>query len=199
MAKNFYPNSEMNEALLMNDEGSFISSPDEMVEMIQQITDTYKFFPNNIYLREANCVKIQWKAFMQNVAPNDLFVGLTHQPPIGFVPQSDEGRLGYYLHPLALEKLLNNKQLSSNRKIQLEKLIEFWKTNNTVQQSLNAFDPEMKEILTSDRYWAESGITFILWRMSGIQMDYEKLVRLGIPGLRNEIADFQKKVKKDSA
>ena len=176
----------------------FIASANDTVDMIQQFTDTYKRFPNNIYLREAHCIKVQWKAFMSTVGPDDLFVGVTKQAPIGFVPQSDELQLGYFMHPKALEILLNDLELTHNKKQQLESLMEFWAKNNTVELTKQAFDPEMKKILTQEKYWAEPGIAFILWRMSGIQMDYEKLVRLGIPGLREEISGFKRKVAKQS-
>ncbi len=177
---------------------SFISSANDMVDMLLQFTAAYQKYSDNIYLREINCVKIQWKAMFQPIESNDLFAGFTRQAPIGFSPQTDEKTVGYYMLSKALEKLKSDPQLSKEHNEQLDFLIEFWNKNNTVNLTWKAFNPEMKKVLFQDEYWAEPGIAFVLWRMSGVQMDYEKLVRLGIPGLRNEIETFKNKVQKDS-
>src|SRR5690606_15307225 len=76
-------------------------------------------------------------------------------------------------------------QDDDNRRI--DELIHFWGSEATVAKAKEHYSEQMKNALPSDLYSEESGIVFTLWRMSGIQMDYEKLVRLGIPGLRIEI------------
>jgi pyruvate-formate lyase len=175
-----------------------ICNPNELVDNLLAFTKKYREIKDNIELREAECYKIQWKSMICNIADDDLFVGLTEQPAIGFLPQSDEGSMGYYIHPIELQKLANDKFLSTDRKKIISELIEYWDKNNTVQLAKNAYDTEMSTALKSDLYYAEPGIAFTLWRMSGVQLDYEKLVRLGIPGLRAEITNYQKQVSKDS-
>ena len=175
-----------------------IFDPNEQVDNLIAFTKKYQGIKGNNALREAECYKIQWKSMMCNIASDDLFVGLTKQPAIGFLPQSDESSMGYYMHPIALKELINEKSLTSDRKRVLREIIEFWGKSNTVKLAKEAYDAEMVKGLPSDLYYAESGIAFTLWRMSGVQMDYEKLVRLGIPGLRTEIARYQKKVSNTS-
>jgi len=180
--------------LQISNNNRVISDPNQRVDILLALTKKYQEIKSNNALREAECYKIQWKSMMCNIASNDLFVGLTSQPAIGFLPQSDEGSMCYYMHPNALEELEKNSELNSESKKTLNEIVEFWEKNNTVQLAKDTYDSEMTEILPSDLYYAEPGIAFTLWRMSGVQMDYEKLVRLGIPGLRAEIADFKKQV-----
>jgi pyruvate-formate lyase len=198
MADSLFSNQTLKDDIFKTEGSSYISSANDMVEMIENFTNTYKKYTDDHYLREVHCIRVQWKAWMRRIQPNDLLVGASTQAPIGFVPQSDEGGLGYFLHIGAVGRLLNDPALSAENRTKLNDLIDFWEKRNTVQLSKNTFDAEMKKVLTQEEYWAEPGIAFILWRMSGVQMDYEKLVRLGIPGLRSEIIGYQDKTALES-
>jgi pyruvate-formate lyase len=155
-------------------------------------TATYnKYFPEDTALREAACMDIQWKGMVQKIQEGDLFAGRIKQLPIGIRPQSDEGALGYYISQQAANYLLQSEDLSIENKKKLEELIHFWEKENTVFKTKKAYPPGMAEVLPSDNYTGESGIAFTLWRMSGIQLDYRKLVTLGIPGIRAEILAAQ--------
>jgi len=168
------------------------------ITFLEEFTDTYKNYTHNIYLREAYCYSVQWKSMMCNIEEGDLFSGRTQQPMIGLLPQSDEGYMGYYLHSKALLNYQNEKTISASSKETIDDLIQFWKEENTVTKTKNMYSPMMKKALPSDYYFEEPGIAFTLWRMSGVQMNYEKLIRTGIPGLRNEIEQKQKSVATES-
>jgi pyruvate-formate lyase len=172
----------------------FRETPADIINRLSDFTRVYKSNSGNKYLREAACCQVQWKSIMCNMKPGDLFAGRTQQAMIGFIPQSDEGLLGYYIHNRALENFRNASQLSHENRMEIDRLITFWNSENTMALTKKEFTPEMKLALKSDLYYAESGIAFTLWRMSGVQMDYEKLIRLGIPGLREEIFLKQKSV-----
>lgn len=182
-------NEPMNQALNAN----------EMVNLMEQFTKVYRQHQSSdIYTREAACMEVQWRGNLLPVQQGDLFAGRSTQIPIGFRPQSDEGSLGYYLHMNTVNRLYQSDELTEeNRKI-LDGMVAFWKKENTVEKTRQAFTPEMKAALPSDNYVGESGIAFTLWRMSGIQFDYGKLIRKGISGLKNEIEDYQKQAKDDS-
>jgi len=164
------------------------------IALLKEFTDTYKNYSNNKYLREATCYTVQLKSMMCNIEETDLFAGRTQQPMIGFLPQSDEGYMGYYLHINALVNFQKENPITAETKKTIDELIKFWNDENTVNKIKQAFTPQMKKALPSDLYFAQPGIAFTLWRMSGVQMDYRKLIRLGIPGLRKEIAERQKSV-----
>ena len=159
----------------------------DLATLLIEMTNVYKDNISNKYVREAEFLKIQQKAMFRPIEVNDIFVGRTKQLPIGFLPQSDEGFLGYYIHPKAFKQLLEDPLLTKENRTKLKEVELFWMKNATVTKSKLAFTSDMLKALPSDKYNSESGIAFTLWRMSGVQLDYAKLVKLGIPGLKDEI------------
>jgi pyruvate-formate lyase len=170
----------------------------DTVALLKEFTDNYRSNRNNKYLCEALCLEVQWKNMMCDIKAGDLFAGRAHQPMIGFTPQSDEDALGYYLHTLAVDHFKKNNSLSYEDMRTLDEMVTFWKVENTADRTRRAYTPLMKEALLSDLYYKESGIAFTLWRMSGVQLDFAKLIRLGIPGLRKEITSKKNKVAKST-
>ncbi|HET6559514.1 MAG TPA: pyruvate formate lyase family protein, partial [Prolixibacteraceae bacterium] len=165
----------------------------QLTELLSSFTDTYRRFdPSDIYLREAACLAVQWRGIVLPIESNDLFAGRSTQTPIGTRAQSAEGYLGYYIHPVALQKLIDSPEISAENKAKLHELKDFWNKENTVTKTKQAFTEEMKGAIPSDDYFGESGIAFSLWRMSGIQFDYGKLIKKGIPGLKEEIEGYKK-------
>jgi len=164
-------------------------SPNEMVSIIEEFTNTYKnFSPDDIELREAACIAIQLKGIIRPIQEQDLFAGRMIQMPIGFTPQSKGTGLGYCIHPDIDQMLLNKPELSDKNNGKLEELLSFWQQEGTVQKSRKKMPEEVKQIIPSELYFLESGIAFQLYRMSGVQLDYYKLIKLGISGLLEEIA-----------
>lgn len=165
----------------------------EMVQLLSEFTKTYqKFAPSDIYLREAACLAVQWRGISLPIGATDLFAGRSTQLPIGTRAQSNEGALGYYIHPIGIKKLLASAEISTQSIHRLNEMTEFWNKENTVYKTKQAFTPELKAALPSDDYLGKSGIAFSLWRMSGIQFDYNKLINKGIAGLKEEIEGYRK-------
>ena len=163
-----------------------------LTKLLSEFTKTYQQFDaSDIYLREAACLAVQIPGIMLPIEPTDLFAGRSTQTPIGVRPQSDEGALGYYIHPKAMQRLMDSKEITEENKATLQELKTFWDQENTVNKTKQAFTAEMKMALPSDDYIGESGIAFTLWRMSGIQFDYGKLISKGIPGLQEEIKNYR--------
>lgn len=164
----------------------------ELAGLLIDFTTTYQQFDaSDSYLREAACLAVQWRGTVLPIEPADLFAGRSTQTPIGTRAQSDEGALGYYIHPKAMRKLMDSPKLKESNKARLQELSEFWSKENTVYKTKQAFSEEMKSALPSDDYIGESGISFTLWRMSGIQFDYGKLIRKGLPGLKEEVESYR--------
>jgi len=176
----------------------FQKNPENLISVFSEFTDTYRANSHDKYLREALCCKVQWPVGLQDIQENDLFAGHPFTPLLGFVAQEDKGSTGYYCNEDDLIKLKLDKTLSKNCKHKIDELIAFWKVEATTAKAKKQFTEEMKAALPSDLYYEESGIAFTLWRLSGIQLDYYKLVHLGIPGLRAEIVEKQQVVEKDS-
>jgi len=156
--------------------------------LLKEFTDEYKkYSQNEIEKREAACMRIQWRAMFCDIEEEDLFAGRSKFPIIGFSPQAPDNKTGYYYLKGEIKNRLNDPELSAENKKILQELKEFWKQENTVTKTKKAYPPEMQKLLPSDNYIGESGIAFTLWRMSGSQLDYGKIISLGIPGLKKEI------------
>lgn len=137
-------------------------------------------------IREAECLKAQYPAILKPIQETDLFAGRMAYPLAGFSPQNPGG-LGYYCDFAGIELALQNPSLTGEERQSLEALKTFWATENTACKVRSAYPADMQEALPSDNWFHDPGIGFPLYRMSGACMDYEKLLKLGIPGLRKEI------------
>lgn len=169
-------------------------SPDanEMVQILKDFTDTYRsFHSEDIELREAVCSNIQLKGRVRPIEKEDLFAGRMDQVPIGFTPQSKGTGLGYCIHPDIDTLLLRKPELTDESRLVLEELLCFWQQEETPQKSREKMPREVTEVIPSELYYLEAGIAFSLYRISGIQLDYYKLVKLGLPGLREEIKKYK--------
>ncbi|MDD4992125.1 MAG: pyruvate formate lyase family protein [Paludibacter sp.] len=145
----------------------------------------------NVALREAACIKAQYKLQASAWQPGDLFGGritnsvlsVLPQPKVGYVYSFDEG---------LMNTLMEDKTLSTANKDSLVKMKPFWSKEQTMSKLMNAYPPDMKKALPSNDFQGVPGVAFPLYRIAGTQMDFDKLVRLGIPGLQAEIEKFEK-------
>ncbi|MEI6085334.1 MAG: pyruvate formate lyase family protein [Verrucomicrobiota bacterium] len=114
--------------------------------------------------RELACLRIQFPAILLPIQAGDLLAGRIEYPPVGFSPEP--GGLGYYCQ---------------------DGQSEFWRHESTAAKTRAACPAWVNEVLPSDEWTTTSGMAFPLYRMGGTQLDYGKLLRLGVPGLRAEI------------
>ena len=163
----------------------------EKTDILQEFTDTYQSFaPEEIEMREAACIRVQTRGRVRPIEEQDLFAGRMLQMPIGFIPQSMGTGMGYCIHPDIENRLLNRPELSDQNRRKLAFLMEFWQKEGTVYKSRKKMPEKVRRAIPSELYYREPGIAFSLYRMSGIQLDYRKLLSLGIPGLKAEVAGY---------
>ena len=140
----------------------------------------------DIFTREIACLKQQFPAVFCPPERDDLLAGWVDVLPIGFFPQ--EGGLGYYLNREMLEDFYKHSNFNSSLEGRLELLKDFWSDKNTSFKIREAYPSQLKETLPSDDWLTEPGVGFPLYRMSGSQLDFDKLIRLGLNGLKEEIS-----------
>ncbi len=166
--------------------------PNEMVGILEEFTSTYQSFSQeDIEYREAACVNVQLKGRVRPIHSGDIFAGRMDQMPISFTPQSKGTGLGYCIHPDIDKMLISKTELTSESRRVLEQILVFWQQEGSVYKSRRKMPDKVKQVILSELYYLESGVAFSLYRMSGVQMDYHKLVKLGLPGLRDEIARYK--------
>ena len=172
----------------------FLTDPNAYISQLSLFTDTYKkYSKESISMREIECLKVQYPLYFCEIHDGDLYAGRNKQPIIGFMPQS-AAAFGYYIQEDRCKEMLDDPNTSTESKNTLSELVKFWQAENSNQQCRNALPPKMKEVLNSEGWQTEPVIASPLYRLSGTQCDFDKLIRLGIPGLRKEIATYKAKV-----
>lgn len=174
-------------------------NPNQIVQFIQRFTEAYlNFHSEEIEKRELACLRIQYPFILEDLEPGDLFVGRISHLPVGFSPQMGNG-FAFYYDEQKTQVLLNDPQLSKKNKNIFRDLCQFWQCENTAAQTRRVYPQHMSQLLPSDNWNGESGIAFPLYRMSGSNLDYKKLISLGIQGLRKEINYYKTQNKSDNS
>src|ERR1035437_1180848 len=149
------------------------------------ITETYKKFINeDPAIREAECLKVQYPAFFAEIQPGDLFAGRIKNTLVGITPDEwGSTAFGYYCVKDKILQELNDPSLDEALKTKVYDMIKFWDSESTSAKIRASFSDLMKKYLPSDNWMGESGIAFPLYRLTGGNVDWKKLLEFGIPGL----------------
>lgn len=156
-------------------------------------------------LRECACLKIALPASAMPVAEGDWFVGRRVFRPLGVAPSywNDEtdglDHVGFYADLDRLTHIMNRPDQSAESRRAIGEMIAFWEKENTTARAHARFDAQMRREMPSDLWNKDSGVIFGLYRLVVSQLDYDKLVRLGLPGLRAEIAARQQEAGLDAS
>ncbi len=143
--------------------------------------------------REAECLRIALPAAAAPAAEGDLFVGRRVFRPLGVAPSywddDTDGldNVSFYADIGRLERVMNRPSQTPERRAAIAGLIDFWKNENVNAKVKAKYDDTMRREMPSDRWNTDSGVIFGLYRMVFSQLDYDKLVRLGLPGLKEEV------------
>ncbi|WP_313151972.1 pyruvate formate lyase family protein [Lacrimispora sp.] len=161
---------------------------EEQIEVMEQYTETYqKYSGHSQAKREIECLKVLFPKMFREIEDTDIIVGRSDVLPIGFGCVTSVGGVGHYCVFSKMEKM---RQEAGDPILieRLNRLEKFWDTHDTrslffqerlTETALGKFvDGKYPAILTA--------------RLSGMYLDYPKLIRLGIPGLEAEIKGFLK-------
>jgi pyruvate-formate lyase len=143
-------------------------------------TETYRqHIQDDPAIREAHCLRAQFEHLFDPIRPEDLFAGRTHYLPVGFGLEDAAGGPVYYCYDSRILPGLDI--LPQEERQSVLKMLAFWKTDATIAGKLIQRLPAETLEATSNP------IAEMMGRLSGTLLNYEKLVRLGLPGLRKEI------------
>lgn len=143
--------------------------------------------------RECECLRIMLPASALPVQEGDWFVGRRVFRPLGVAPSywNDEtdglDHVGYYADLDRLNHIMNRPDQTEENRQAIAEMIAFWKGERVVAKVHARFDETMRREMPSDLWNQESGAIFGLYRLVVSQLDYDKLVHLGLPGLRTEV------------
>lgn len=158
--------------------------PLEHAQYVIDFINTYFYYNDNQKAaREAACLQLQYTSSLTPPEKDDLLIGRCEMPCVGFAMQ-DNG-MGYYLNEGAYQTLCG--QLPQDLKESLSATVSSWASKTGKQQLIDAMTPAMREIIPTEKFGEVSNVGFWLCRMSSTQLDFDKLLRLGLPGLLKEI------------
>ncbi len=165
-----------------------------------RFTETYRRYRDaHPAIREAMCIRAQVPDLFQPILDYDLLAGRIRPRLVGFSPDEwGSCAFGYYHLPEAMRETMNRLDLTPQRRRQIESMIQFWNEESTSAKLRRRYPAHLAEYLPSDDWMNTHGIAFPLYRMTGGNVDYAKLMRLGIPGLRAEILELRRQAPRDS-
>ncbi len=144
-------------------------------------------------LRELKCLGVSLPAAAQPVREGDLFAGRRVFRPLGVAPSywDDDAdgldNVGFYADLARMRRVMDRPGQTEENRAAIGDMIAFWEKENVNAKTRAAFDDEMRREMPSDMWNLDSGVIFGLYRLVFSQLDYDKLVRLGLPGLKKEV------------
>jgi pyruvate-formate lyase len=148
-------------------------------------TETYKtHLDDDPAIREAHCLRTLMPHLFDSPQADDCFVGRTHYPAVGFGLEDAAGGAIYYCNADKILKEIDSLSIDQQEKVRA--MIKFWETEATIEGHLIRRLPSETLKATSNH------VAEMMGRVAGTLLGFEKLVRMGIPGLRAEIQSARK-------
>ncbi|MDH6305427.1 pyruvate-formate lyase [Parabacteroides sp. PF5-5] len=157
-------------------------SPDRQLEVMEQYTAVHcscTGMPKE--LREIACLRVLYPALFRSIMSNDRIAGRIDFLPIGFGSVTSEGGVGHYCVFKKLAAFRDKLEAADRKRVDV--LYDYW-LDHDVKTLFN------KDILTDDTIGMFIDCEYPMIataRLSGMMLDYPKLLGKGIGGLRREI------------
>lgn len=156
--------------------------PEIQLNLMELYTETHREssdLPKEI--REAKCLKVLYPALFRKILATDLIAGRIDFLPIGFGSVTSLGGVGHYC---VFNKLKTFREtLPESDKKRVDVLYDYW-LDHDLKTQYN------KEVLTDDTIgmFIDCDYPMIATaRLSGMMLDYQKLLNRGIGGMRADI------------
>lgn len=154
-------------------------TPQEQLAIMEAYTKAYQ---NSMHLdkaeREINCLKTIFPALFRSIEKDDLLAGRLDFLPIGFGSVTSIGGVGHYcvFHKLrAFKELLDNEE----EKARVDVLYDFWMNHDVKAIYCN----DVLNDTTTGRFIDCDYPFMATARLSGMMLNYKKLMKYGITGL----------------
>ncbi len=163
-------------------------------------TETYKKYQHaDKAIREAECLSVIADYMYQPMQQDDLLAGRFNIAEIGFSSEPLLGRsVGFFYDPQRIGALLDSDTYTNEQKQTIREILAFWQQEETRKKIRDSYPEYMKHALPQDIYWEHSEVAFPLYRVVGVYMDYKKLLRVGLQGLKQEALEYLANASSDS-
>lgn len=154
----------------------------EQLEIMENYTNAYKKHMNdNKAIREIECLKTIFPTLFRSIEDDDLIAGRLDFLPIGFGSVTSIGGVGHYC---VFHKLREFKeQLPEDQRYRVDLLYDFWQDHDVKA----IYCQDVLNNTTTGRFIDCKYPLMATARLSGMMLNYKKLVRKGINGLIEEI------------
>ncbi|MEW6652671.1 MAG: pyruvate formate lyase family protein [Bacteroidota bacterium] len=158
-----------------------------------KFTEVYKkHFNDHPAIREAKCLGAQYPDYFAELRESDLFAGRIEHGRVGFsIDEWGPTAFGYYCQFELIECDLKSGNFSDEEEEKIYEMMNYWKNEDTSEKLRRAYPQKMAKYLPSDDWMNTPGIAFPLYRLTGGNLDFNKLLNLGIPGLFKEIESMK--------
>jgi pyruvate-formate lyase len=136
---------------------------------------------------ELECLKCQYPAILHQIEDDDLFAGRIEFGAVGLGIQHQTGGFGYFIDEPRVVYELEHRPGSGKYREDLHDMLVFWRSENTNAKVLQGMPANLKEALPTDDWLGQPLPANPILRMAGSYLDFDKLVRIGIPGLEAEM------------
>lgn len=134
-------------------------------------------------IREINCLNVLYPKMFRKIEERDLIAGRYDALPIGFGCVTSVGGVGHYCVFNKLETF--KESCNQEQTARVDQLMNYWEKRDTKAQFVDRYmDGVIMNAFSNASYGCPvaAGI-----RLSGMKLDYNKLCKVGIGGLRKEI------------
>ena len=161
----------------------------EQLEIMELYTLTHKEYSGkSIENREVECLKILYPRMFRKIDPKDKIAGRIDFLPIGFGSVTSLGGVGHYCVFNKLKSFQASLEQEADRK-RVDVLYNYWLEHDLKTIYCN-------EVLTETTIGRFIDVEYPLIataRLSGMMLDYPKLLEKGIGGLREELESYLQK------
>ncbi|MDT2598648.1 pyruvate formate lyase family protein [Enterococcus hulanensis] len=165
-------------------------TPKEQLEIMEAYTQAHKDSEGlSKEAREINCLKVIYPTLFRSIEPTDLVAGRLDFLPIGFGCVTSLGGVGHYCVFDKLAKFKNELD-SEEDKARVDDMYEYWEDHDV--KALYCGDVLQENII--NRFIDGTAPLMATARLSGMMLDYPKLLDNGIEGLKELVLEKQKEL-----
>lgn len=136
---------------------------------------------------ELACLRAQYPAILHPIEDGDLFAGRQDFGAVGLGIQHQTGGFGFFIDEARVVRALEHEPGSAAYREGLHELLTFWRGENTGAKVMRDMPEDIRRALPSDEWDKFPLPATPILRMAGAYLDFDKLVGIGIPGLRREM------------
>lgn len=162
-----------------------------LIDSAEMFTATHRRYEHAApAICEAMCLKAQYPAIFGDIRDNDCFAGRLIWPAIGFRLFSNSGHMGYYCNRVIIQAELDKPDILPADRARWTEMLEYWSTRSTFDR-IKALDdatarPGLSWMVRHENDFDGPKTANYTYRASGINLDFNRLLKTGIPGMMAE-------------